>query len=203
MDAFAGSTFDARSLHRYLYAHASPAGNIDPTGEFTVGQSVTVGAIIGVLAAQLIPAQSFEERLRVSAFGAILGGLGGALYAGAALGGLVVTLTGTSVWLIPPVIRGRFIERALGSNLPFNYPTIDRFANGVATSIKSIDLGAKTYQNLPTLAYTLRGYVDSVANWPGLARPWSWAPAIPGYLIKGRDSSWLFRTVRVRSRCRL
>ena len=52
MDASAGSTFDARSLHRYLYAHASPAGNIDPTGEFTVGQSVTVGAIIGVLAAQ-------------------------------------------------------------------------------------------------------------------------------------------------------
>ncbi|MGL4825791.1 MAG: hypothetical protein ACRC4G_06375, partial [Alphaproteobacteria bacterium] len=56
-----------------------------------------------------------------------------------------------SVWLEGPVTRGEKIEQALGQNLHKNYPVIDRFDNGVVTSIKSIDLNAKTYQDAKKL----------------------------------------------------
>ncbi|MEO6062344.1 MAG: RHS repeat-associated core domain-containing protein, partial [Thermoflexales bacterium] len=51
------------------------------------------------------------------------------------------------VWKMRPFDRGQAIEDLLGRspNLVRNFPGIDRFTNGVATSIKSIDVGAKTY----------------------------------------------------------
>jgi hypothetical protein len=57
----------------------------------------------------------------------------------------------------------------LGANLPGNFPVIDQFdfASGTATSIKSIDLTAASYQNTATLASRLNGYVDSVAGFNG------------------------------------
>ena len=59
------------------------------------------------------------------------------------------------------------IEDILGRNLARNFPTIDRFLNGVATSIKSLDLRAATYQYLPNLASRIRGYVISVQQFNG------------------------------------
>ena len=44
---------------------------------------------------------------------------------------------------------------------------IDAFENGVATSIKSIDLTAVTYQAPDALASKLTGYVDKLANFSG------------------------------------
>ena len=52
-------------------------------------------------------------------------------------------------------------------NLPGNFPTIDRFVGGVATSIKSLDLNAATYQNAATLTRQVTGYIDSVAGFRG------------------------------------
>jgi RHS repeat-associated protein len=77
------------------------------------------------------------------------------------------------VWNLSPFARGQSIEQTLGANLPGNFPVIDQFANGTATSIKSIDLGAASYQNTSALASRLNGYVDSVsgfngANWAGV-----------------------------------
>lgn len=86
---------------------------------------------------------------------------------------------GRGVWDLNPFDRGREIERRLGQNLPGNFPTIDRFQNGVATSIKSLDLQAPTYQSATTLQRTLNGYVDSVANFQG--RNWA------GVTIRARD----------------
>ncbi len=76
---------------------------------------------------------------------------------------------GQNVWKMNPFARGWKIEGAIGRSpgLVSNFPTIDRFENGVATSIKSIDLGAKSYQNLQTLNNTLQGYVTKVANFNG------------------------------------
>ena len=68
---------------------------------------------------------------------------------------------------LAPVARGLAIERALGGNLPRSFPVIDRFDRGVATSIKSIDLTAKTYQNSGALSRRLGGYVDKVAAFRG------------------------------------
>jgi len=75
--------------------------------------------------------------------------------------------TVSSVWNKPPVVRGEVIEQALGQNLPKSFPTIDKFVDGVATSIKSIDLRGKTYQNTSKLKSVLEGYVDKVSGFRG------------------------------------
>jgi RHS repeat-associated protein len=74
-----------------------------------------------------------------------------------------------SVWNLGWGSRGTEINKLLGENLPRNFPVIDRFdfATGVATSIKSIDLTAKTYQDMKKLTQTLDGYLDSLAAFNG------------------------------------
>jgi filamentous hemagglutinin len=77
----------------------------------------------------------------------------------------------TNVWEIPPTARGRTIEAALGAHLPSNFPVIDLFqpATGAATSIKSIDLGATTYQNTAALYGRLSRYIGDLAEFTGYA----------------------------------
>jgi hypothetical protein len=72
-----------------------------------------------------------------------------------------------SVWAEGWSTRGLEIEKQLGGNLPRSFPTIDKFENGVATSIKSVDLTSATYQNTAALGSRLRGYVDTVARFKG------------------------------------
>ncbi|HEX4725189.1 MAG TPA: hypothetical protein VH333_21950 [Pseudonocardiaceae bacterium] len=69
-----------------------------------------------------------------------------------------------SVWAKDWSTRGMEIDSELGGNLPPFFPTIDKFENGVVTSIKSVDLTAPTYQNASALTSKLKGYVDSVAD---------------------------------------
>jgi hypothetical protein len=83
------------------------------------------------------------------------------------------------VWSLNPFARGTAAERALGRNLPGNFPVIDRFADGVATSIKTIDLGATSYQNIATLTRIVTGYIDEVAAFSG--RTWA------GVTVRGAD----------------
>ena len=72
-----------------------------------------------------------------------------------------------SVWNMAPALRGNAVEAQLGANLPKNFPTIDKFVNGAATSIKSLDLNASSYQNVGTLASKVAGYIDKVAGFNG------------------------------------
>lgn len=72
-----------------------------------------------------------------------------------------------SVWAKDWSTRGFEIEAKLGGNLPRSFPTIDKWEDGVATSIKSIDLTAPTYQKAGALASRLKGYVDKVAKFDG------------------------------------
>ena len=75
-----------------------------------------------------------------------------------------------SVWKFDPFRRGAEIETKLGGRSPslaYNFPGIDRFENGVATSMKSIDLHAKTYQDIGALTSKVQGYVNGLANWQG------------------------------------
>jgi hypothetical protein len=90
-----------------------------------------------------------------------------------------VAFTQMSAWSLKWSERGLEIEAQLGGNLPRSFPTIDKFDNGVATSIKSVDLSAPTYQNTSALASKLRGYVDKVAGFKGA----SW----DGTVIRARD----------------
>ena len=76
-------------------------------------------------------------------------------------------------WSLNPFDRGRTIEEILlrklgikGMKSP-NFPVIDSITGGIARSIKSLDVHAKTYQNTAALKRTLKGYVDKVSKFKG------------------------------------
>jgi len=75
----------------------------------------------------------------------------------------------SGVWSMRPFDRGVAIENAFGHNLPKNFPVIDKWSDGVATSIKSLDLSARSYQDTRRLTGTLEGYVGKVAGFNGRA----------------------------------
>jgi filamentous hemagglutinin len=68
------------------------------------------------------------------------------------------------------MLRGRIAEVVHGRNLPFTFPVIDRFVDGIATSIKTIDLNASSYQAAKPLYNTLCGQINKVANFVGARR---------------------------------
>ncbi len=86
----------------------------------------------------------------------------------------VITQVGQNVWELSPLQRGIEVEKILGRSkfLSQNFPVIDRFEDGVATSIKSLDLNAPTYQNTTRLASTVMRYTRTLAQWEGQAEPW-------------------------------
>jgi hypothetical protein len=82
--------------------------------------------------------------------------------------------------------RGRYFEDRLGRELHPNFPVIDKIPNGIATSIKSLDLRAATYQDEARLTYRLRKYVSDVSEFDG-AR-WANDVVLPSE-IRGRALS--------------
>ena len=82
-----------------------------------------------------------------------------------------------------PTARANLIEQMLGANLPRTSPVIDSFVDGIATSIKSIDLGAVSYQAPSALESKLMGYVDKLAGFSGAA---TGAAEVSGDEITGR-----------------
>ncbi|MHB8648523.1 MAG: endonuclease toxin domain-containing protein [Thermomicrobiales bacterium] len=95
------------------------------------------------------------------------------------------TTTAADVWTLGWAKRGQVIEDGLGRNLPRYFRAIDRFGeDGIAVSIKSIDLNGATYQNFNRLSYTLNRYVDGVADFVG--DPLAECPILPEQ-IKGRE----------------
>jgi hypothetical protein len=63
--------------------------------------------------------------------------------------------------------RGHYMEDRAGRTLHRNFPVIDKIPDGIATSIKSMDFRAVTYQRAATLAYRLRRYVGEVSEFVG------------------------------------
>ena len=58
---------------------------------------------------------------------------------------------------------------------------IDNFTNGIATSIKSIDLNAATYQDPARLTYRLAKYINDVAEYDG--GEWDNKTVLPDQII--------------------
>ena len=78
--------------------------------------------------------------------------------------GLGAVTAETSVWGFNISMRGRIIESMLGGNLPKNFEVIDKLKNGVATSIKSVDLASSSYNKGNGLFNLLKGYINKLEN---------------------------------------
>jgi hypothetical protein len=74
---------------------------------------------------------------------------------------------GGNPWKLGWAARGIYFSEKLGANLPRTFRAIDRWENGVATSIKSIDLNAATYQDGARLTYRLNDYIGKLASYTG------------------------------------
>lgn len=70
-------------------------------------------------------------------------------------------------WKVEGTLKDKFM--AAGEALPSNFPVVDGWSynNGLVTSIKSMDLRAKTYQNMEDFESTLRNYVRQVETYDG------------------------------------
>ncbi len=63
---------------------------------------------------------------------------------------------------IGETVRGNILHRYFGENLPHTFKTFDRFVDGVATSIKTVDIHGKTAQDLDLLQNKLKGFIDEI-----------------------------------------
>jgi RHS repeat-associated protein len=102
----------------------------------------------------------------------LVGELIGATVSTAAIGEVIgAAFRGAnSVWKLGNFARGFAVEERLfraSELLATNFPRIDRFVDGVATSIKSVDLTAASYQRGSRLRTVLQTYVDDVAGFNG------------------------------------
>ena len=75
--------------------------------------------------------------------------------------------TASAAWEPGWAARGLYFSEQLGADLPATFRTIDSFSNGIATSIKSIDLSAATYQDAARLTYRLNDYIGKLAMYEG------------------------------------
>ena len=188
--------------NRFAYGRANPLKYNDPSGHCPVCilAVVLAGAALVVPSDTPLPPEEAEKYAATGKLDAVLITGGTAAYfapallplgaqaacrdgdctneatavTNAASNGQRAANAAQSVWQMRPFDRGVAIENMLGRspNLVDNFPTIDRFQSGVATSIKSIDLTAKSYQNINTLTRTVQGYVDKMAQWQGQRSPW-------------------------------
>jgi RHS repeat-associated protein len=150
------SAFDPQLLNRYTYARNNPLAYVDDSGHiawWVVGG--VVGGVVGFGAYAITHRDNFDWREAAlwtvggMVVGATLGA--GAQWVAGALGTQAAATAATtaataSPWALPALQRGQLIHRMLGANLPQNFPVIDCFVNGVATSIKTLDLNAATYR---------------------------------------------------------
>jgi RHS repeat-associated protein len=173
---------DPASFNRYAYARNNPLTFVDPDGDqvavantFRLMTDPSTQRVAQFLASGSSAAEAGTTAAAVSAAGGglMLGGVFVAPLAASAAGevGAVAGLS-ASVFRIGSIAeRGRQIETALasafGGALNRSFPVIDRFLNGVATSVKSVDLTASSYQNASRLSGLLSGYVDKLASFQG------------------------------------
>ncbi|MBR6402610.1 MAG: hypothetical protein IKS48_04435 [Eubacterium sp.] len=90
MDSYAGSLSDPISLHKYLYCHANPIMNTDPSGNhISVSQlAVGMGLNISEINAEVVRNAILIRTLKGAAIGAV---------AGAVLGGIDSALSGNGI----------------------------------------------------------------------------------------------------------
>jgi contact-dependent growth inhibition (CDI) system restriction endonuclease-like protein len=132
------------------FTRADPAEGVH-VRDWTTAGALAIGGVPPVAAGERAGAEAAAE--------------GAAAEAGTA--GATTTEADANAWKLGWAARGRYFESRLGRNLHPNFPTIDKTPDGIATSIKSIDLNAKTYQVSNSLRYRLNNFVDEVESFKG------------------------------------
>ncbi|MFN0278432.1 MAG: hypothetical protein ACKVRN_07500 [Pyrinomonadaceae bacterium] len=160
---FAGYLAQPQHWNRYSYALNNPLFYVDPDGENPL--IIPVVLVIIRFAPAIIAAGRYlasPQGQRAIQFGQ---------RQGANLANLGLTRGGAisnNVFKLNPLLRGNVIEGLLGVSDDFanGFPVIDKFIRngGVATSIKSLDIGAQSYRNANQLTSTLTKYVKQLAN---------------------------------------
>jgi len=168
-----------QSGNLYVYCLNNPLMFQDPGGDSIILTCILVGALIGAVAGGVygnhkanqagytIQSGGWDYWKYPVGYGAV-GAAGGALI-GWGAGAGYAALTASSPWLLEPFARGRAIEKMLGG-MNNNFPVIDKFvkgANSIAssiTSIKSIDLLAKSYQTKNAVYNLIMKYGNSLSN---------------------------------------
>lgn len=82
--------------------------------------------------------------------------------AAGAEGAIVASQAASEAWRLGWAARGIYFSERLGANLPPNFPVIDKWLDGIITSIKSIDLRAATYQSAERLTCRLNDYINKL-----------------------------------------
>ena len=175
-----------QSLNRYSYVYNRPLNLVDSTGHWgedpnDKGNRRNPCQLLPGGCSSSPPLENGDDLNVQQSTTVPLGDGGGVMAQGKGIGQRVkdtgkaalawllakLGLTPPDTWSQDKFQRGREIEDRLGQNLPEGFPTIDRFANGVATSIKSINLADKTYQRVSALASKVKGYVNDVSGFVG------------------------------------
>jgi len=143
---------------------------LDSIGAYAVADPAEMGqfsaALTGIVLAPQAPAlrgrpQAPTAAVEASAAAAVTTG------PEVAAATAVVAEEASEVWKLGWAVRGHAITDALRANLHRSWETIDDFREGIATSIKSIDLRAETYQIPKLLTRAINRYVDLLANYEG------------------------------------
>jgi RsiW-degrading membrane proteinase PrsW (M82 family) len=148
------------------------------TGEALIGAGVLVGeaAVVGAVAGEAAIAGAGAAAGEAAVVGtaaaageaaATTGGAGQIAGAGGVPAAAAALPRVAEFWDRGRAVVGDAVEKILGGNLG-GCRVIDKFANGVATSIKSIDLRAITYQDPKYLVGRIEGYIDKVASFNGI-----------------------------------
>ena len=109
MDSWMGRSMDPRTLHKYLYVHANPANNTDPTGHFSLTNVAATVTLSGLANASIGAAMNALNPTRQSVWGDFASDFTvGALLA--PVGGLIGRVLG-------PILRGMAgpVLRAVGT----------------------------------------------------------------------------------------
>ena len=176
-DVWAGDPNRPMSYNGWLYAAGNPVNRDDPTGHcygplsFLRGVPIERDVCTALDQAMFVyawPGSSRYERLLAEGYIGTWALAHSMLIVGA--GGLAVGGAQEAVlWLYAMSHGGPAADVIQQSceNLRANFPVIDRFANGLATSIKSLDLTSPTYQNISNLTSRVQGYLVELARFQG------------------------------------
>jgi len=174
-DSYEGQVNNPLSLNVYAYGYNNPIGYIDSSGNIPVETIADIFSIAWSL-------NDFVKNPSWSNFGYLAWDVAATivpyvpgsytakgLKAGAKILAKADDFEKTGVWAMKAFDRGYAIEKMLGG-WGTNFPVIDKAVKGIKgyaesiTSIKSMDITAKTYNKGNRMYYTLKGYIDSLSG---------------------------------------